>query len=94
VHVTAAVEQQVPRFDVPVHDPGRVRGVECGGGLVEPSEDAPRRLCSLGLESVCERPALEVLHHDERPLVPLADVEQRDRAGRAGEPGRRKGLAR
>ena len=36
-------------------------------------------------QAVLERAAGEVLHHDERPAFPFADVEDRDRSGLAGE---------
>ena len=43
------------------------------------------RLSAVASQLVLERAAGEVLHDDERPAVPLADVEDGDRAGLARE---------
>jgi hypothetical protein len=75
-------------------DPVRMRRIERLGGLPEPLERAADRLRSLALDPVGERTAREVLHHDVGTTAVLADVEDRDRAGRMGEPRDRQRLAR
>ena len=52
--------------------------------LREPGERLVRGRRPLA-QPVLERAALEVLHDDERPVVPLADVEDGDRIRLAGE---------
>jgi hypothetical protein len=76
-----------------VHDPARVRRVECAGDLVEPAERLrlrrpPRR------EAVGDRAAGHVLHDDERAALGLTHVVDRDNMCLAGEPGGRKRLPR
>ena len=61
-----------------------VCGVQCGRSLLEPVERLVARRRSLP-QPVLEGAALEMLHDDERPAVPLADVEDRDRARLRGE---------
>src|SRR4029077_5225760 len=80
-------------LDVAVDDPVVVCGVEGNRCLLEPGERAGGRLGSVAAQPVLERPAAEVLHDDERAPLPLADVEDRDRARLAGKTGRGQGLA-
>ena len=75
-------------------DAVRVRRVERRRGLCEPGERAAGRLRALVREPVGERAAGEVLHHDVRAPLVLADVEDRDRVRRVREPRRRQRLAR
>ena len=63
-----------------------VGGVEGGRGLSEPLEDPSHRLCAVALQPIGERASGEVLHHDVGAAAVLADVEDRDRAGRVREP--------
>jgi hypothetical protein len=70
---------------VAVDDPVPVCGIERRGRLLEPPERARRRLGPVSPQPVLERAAGEVLHDYERPPFTLADVEDRDRAGLAGE---------
>src|SRR5205807_8350857 len=86
VDVAVAVEEQVPRLDVAVDDAAPVRMVERRGGLLEPAQGAVDGLRALAGDAVVERPAAQVLHDDEGPLVPLADVKDRDRVRLAGKP--------
>jgi hypothetical protein len=88
VHVVVAVEEQVSGLDVPVDDAVSVCVVEGLGGLLEPVQEAVDRLRPLAGDAVVERSAVQVLHDDERPLVPLADIEDRDRVRLAREPRR------
>ena len=66
-------------------DPVTVGGVERCTRLLEPEEcfAGARRTCPLQL--ILERSAAQVLHDDERALVPFPDVEDRDRVRLAGE---------
>ena len=88
------VEQQVPRLDVAMDDAVPVRGVERRRRLLEPVERLVRRRRPAVAQPVLERAAVEVLHDDERPARPLADVEDRDRVRLAGEARCRERLAR
>ena len=65
-----------------------MRVVERARGLADPPERARRRLRAFG-EDVVQRPARQVLHDDERPAPPHADVVDRDRVRLTGEPRRR-----
>src|SRR3954451_1173252 len=87
------VQQQVRRLDVAVDDAVGGRRVERGPGLLEPRQRPRWRLRALLAQPVLKRPPGEVLHHDERATLPLADVEDRDRAGLAREPRGRQRLA-
>ena len=91
---SVAVEEQVRRLDVAVDDPARVRRVERRRRLLEPVERASERLRAVAHEPVGERAAGEVLHHDVRAAVVLADVEDRHRARCVREPRRGERLAR
>ena len=93
MEVVAVVQEQVRRLDVAMDDPVPVRGVERLGGLPEPAERSLRRLRPFSPEPVLKRAAAEVLHHDERPPAPVADVEDRDRARLARQPRRCEPLA-
>jgi hypothetical protein len=85
VDAVVLAEEQVRRLHVAMHDPARVRGVERAGRLVQPLERAAERLCSLTPDPVRQRAARQVLHHDVRPSLVLADVVDRDGAGRIRE---------
>ncbi len=93
VEISGLVEQEVSRLDVPVHDTAAVCSVERASRLVEPGERLIHRRRPADAEPVLQRPAPEMLHDDERPPLPLADVEDRDRARLAREPGRGESLA-
>ena len=71
-----------------------VRCVERACGLLEPLERLARRLRALDPDLLLERPAREVLHHDERPFAVLADVVDRDDVRVAGEASHGERLAR
>jgi hypothetical protein len=86
LQLAVLVQQQVRRLHVAVHDAGGVRGVERRRGLREPGERAAGRLRALRGEPVGERAAGEELHHDVRPALVLADVEDRGRARRVRQP--------
>ena len=74
-------------------DPAGVRSVESRRRLLEPRERPPGRLRAVLSNALLERAAGEVLHHDERPPLPLADVEDRHGPGLARKPRRGQALA-
>ena len=74
------VQEQVRRLDVAMDDSARMRCVERGCRLAEPLERASDRLRALADEPIGERAAREVLHHDVRVILVLADVKDRHRA--------------
>jgi hypothetical protein len=92
-NLAALVHEQVRRLDVAVDDPVPVRSVERRGSLLEPRQRARRWLCPLAPQPVFERTACQVLHHDERALLPFADIEDGDRPGLPRKPRRREGFA-
>ena len=54
VHVVAAVEQKVSRFDVTVHDAGSVGFVQRAGCLLQPGQHLRRRAAALPLDARVE----------------------------------------
>jgi hypothetical protein len=93
VDVVRAVEQQVRRLHVAVDDAVPVSRVEGGGGLLEPGERLRGVDEAARPDAILDRAAAEVLHDDERALVPLADVVDRDGVRLAREPRGRERLA-
>jgi len=61
--------------------------------LFEPGKRPARRLRPFPAQQVVQRAPAEVLHHDEGPPLPRADVEDRDRPRLGGESRRREALA-
>ena len=76
VHVLPGVEQEIGGLDVAMDDPFGVRCVECLRRLLEPAQRLPATHAAAG-DAVRNRPAVDQLHHDERPLL-VADVVDRD----------------
>ena len=67
------IQQQIRRLDVAVHNSLGMRGVECIGNLDAEVEQT----LQFQRTSKCEfpkGPALQILHHDERPALVLADL--------------------
>ena len=93
VNVSGAVEQKVAGLHVAMDDTVAVGGVERDRSLFQPVEHLRRALSAAGAQGVVERPAAQVLHHDEWTVVPLAHVEDRHRVRLAREPGCRQRLA-
>ncbi len=77
VQVAFTVDQEIPRLDVPVDDPVRVRVIERLPSLLEPPQRVRRRLAAVLLQPLLERGAVDVLHDDVGPLAGLADVVDR-----------------
>jgi hypothetical protein len=71
--VAAVGHEDVGGLDVAVHDPARVRSVERVGDLDPELEDLRRRQRPLP-DPLLQRPPLQVLHHQERLALVLADV--------------------
>ena len=94
VDVSVAVEEEVAGLHVAMDDTVAVGGVERDRGLFQPAERLRRALSAVGAQAVVERPAAQVLHHDERTVVPLAHVEDRHRVRLARQPSCRQRLAR
>src|SRR5206468_4760566 len=94
VHAAVPVEQEVRGLHVPMHDAAAVRRVDRACRLLEPLEHPMCGLRALGAELLLEGAAREVLHDDERALLPLPDVVDRDDVRVAGEPGDGEGLTR
>ena len=68
----ACVHEDVRGLDVAVHNPFRVRRLECIGDLTRRVEELAH-LEPLPREPVCQRLALEQLHHDKVLAFVLLD---------------------
>ncbi len=81
------------RFDVPVHEPGRVSLRERRAHVGEDPNDAPRRLRAAVDDELVQRHAVDQLHGVvERPVLGPPEVEDLDRV-RVGETARHLHLA-
>ena len=87
LHLPVGAAENVLRLDVPVHEPLGVRRLECGAQLDPDGDDLIGRQPPAASQLVGERLALDVLHHDERPPLVLADVVDLNHV-RMGELGR------
>jgi len=67
-------DEDVRRLDVAVDEAVGVRRVECVGDLRRPGDELVRRDRS-AVDPLLERRSFEELHHDERPALVIADVE-------------------
>ena len=81
------VEHQVRGLDVPMDDAFAMRRVESSSRFLEPREDAFGGRSSAASEHIVEGPATEVLHHDVRAVVVLADVVDRNGVGLSRKTG-------
>ena len=69
---------QVGGFDVPVHDPGAVRGVQARGGLAHEMARLRHAVPAPVEQLLGQAAAAEQLHHQVGPRVLLAHVEHGD----------------
>ena len=92
LEVTVRGDQHVLRLDVPVHDPGRVRGRQAGQQRHHDGQRLTRRETAPLGEQVPQRPAGHVLHGQVRVRAITALIEHGDHVG-VREPRHRFGLA-
>jgi hypothetical protein len=78
VRVVGAVEQDVGRLDVAVHEPARVRGVQRRGDLGDDRGGALGRQPALGAHDRPQVGPVDVAHDDVEDPVLLAGREDRD----------------
>ncbi|MFN7915380.1 MAG: hypothetical protein U0Q55_08565 [Vicinamibacterales bacterium] len=90
LHRTVRVHHDVQRLDVAVDDPGLVRVGEAAADLFDDAQLPPDGERRVLLDGLGQRLARDVLHDDVRPVLVIADVEDRDDvrvAQLAGRPG-------
>jgi hypothetical protein len=79
VREVARADQDVRRFDVPVHQPDPVRGIEGRGDLLDDRDGAARLETAGGLaQDEVEVAALDEAHVDEQPAVDLPEAVDGD----------------
>jgi hypothetical protein len=67
-------DEDVRRLDVPVDEAAGMRRIEGVGDLGRPGDELVRR-DRPAVDPLLERGSFEKLHHDERPTLVIADVE-------------------
>jgi hypothetical protein len=75
-----ACDEDVPRLDVAVDEPGAVRGVECAGDLADESDCTFRVEASLLAERLAQVGAVHVRHRQVEQAVILARGQHADDA--------------
>ena len=70
-----------------MEDARRVREVKTGADILEDAQPIGDRQRRAPTDQLCERLAGHVLHRDERPVLVLADIEDRDDVGMAQAAG-------
>nr|WP_268267534.1 hypothetical protein [Streptomyces kaniharaensis] len=92
LHQAAVGDQHVLRLDVPVDQPGPVRGAERGEDRLQDVQGGPDRQRTAVAQQLAQGAAGHVLHGEENVPAVGALVEDVDHV-RVGEPGDRLGLA-